>query len=140
MWMHPVVLVVASMLVLGCGGEMPSATSADPPVTRLVLREAPADLGCDAIRPPYDAVTFHIDPSAEEHVFATTDTGTAVLTFWSAGFVPGSSADPVVRDQGGQVVVRDGDVMFIPPAAWPRLHGYFVCPSSDAIYVLREDP
>jgi len=90
--------------------------------------------------PTHDVVTFHVDPTAQEQVFATTDTGRALLTYWSAGFVPGTSEDPVVREQGGQVIVRDGDILPIPPAAWPRLHGYFVCPSTDAVYVLIQDP
>lgn len=133
-------IAVSSVLVLGCANEPPPRPSDGASVVPLVLREAPPNLGCDAIRPPYDVVTFRVDPTAQEQVFAITDTGRALLTYWSVGFVPGTSEDPVVRDPGGQVIARDGDVLPIPPAAWPRLHGYFVCPSTDAVYVLIEDP
>jgi hypothetical protein len=135
-----IALVLLSVVMLACVGQPTTAPSAGASGTALVLREAPANLGCDAIRPPYDSVTFHIDPSADEQVYATADTGRALLAYWSAGFVPGSVEDPVVRDPGGQILARDGDVMFIPPAAWPRLHGYFVCPSANAVYVLITDP
>ena len=33
-----------------------------------------------------------------------------------------------------------GDVLDIPDVEWPRLAGYFVCPSTDALYILAEDP
>jgi hypothetical protein len=138
--LRSIMLVLLSVVILGCVGEPTATPSVAASGTGLTLRTAPANLGCDAIRPPYERVTLHIDPSAEEQVYATADTGRALLTYWSAGFVPGSAEDPVVRDPGGQIVARDGDVMFIPPAAWPRLHGYFVCPSTDAVYVLITDP
>jgi hypothetical protein len=133
-------MLAIAALALGCAGPTAPTSSPGASTVPIVLRPAPADLGCDAMRPAYDVVTFHIDPAGEEQVFATTDTGLALLTYWSAGFVPGSSDDPTVRDPAGQVVARDGDVLPIPPAAWPRLHGYFVCPSTDAVYVLIEDP
>jgi hypothetical protein len=45
-----------------------------------------------------------------------------------------------VRDPAGQVIAADGEALPIPEGAWPRLHGYFVCPSADALYVLLQDP
>jgi hypothetical protein len=105
-----------------------------------VLRVAPANLGCDALVPPYGSVTFKIEVTAPEQVVALADNGASLSTSWSAGFVGGSSDDLVVRDPAGSVVVRDGEVLIIPDRAWPRLAGYFVCPSSTALYVLLVDP
>jgi hypothetical protein len=105
-----------------------------------VLRVAPANLGCDAQVPPYGSVTFKIEVTAPEQVVALADNGASLSTSWSAGFVGGSSDDLVVRDPAGSVVVRDGEVLIIPDRAWPRLAGYFVCPSSTALCVLLVDP
>lgn len=33
----------------------------------------------------------------------------------------------------------DGEVLEMPQGAFPRLKGYFVCPSTDAVYVLLQD-
>jgi hypothetical protein len=122
----------------------PVATSAPSPSigeeAAIRLRPAPANLGCDAILPPYRSVTFRIDPGAEEQVWATTDLGGRLSTFWSAGFQGGSVLDPVVRDETGAMVARDGEVLAIPEGAWPRLHGHFVCPGVTAIYVFNADP
>ncbi len=89
---------------------------------------------------PYREVMFRIDPTAAEQVSAVTDTGAILRTFWSAGFRGGLAADKAVVGPAGEVVAGDGDVLAIPPAAWPRLHGYFVCPSPDALYILAADP
>jgi hypothetical protein len=119
-------------------GTAPPTAATDP--SRIALRTAPANLGCDSIGVDYRKVTFHIDPSAAEQVSATTDTGRSLLTYWSTGFRPGTAAERVVRDPAGQVVVTDGQVLPIPQADWPRLHGYFVCPAPDALYVLVVEP
>ena len=119
------------------GIALPTATTASS-LTR--LRVAPVNLGCDAIGVDYRSVTFHVDPTAAEQVLAAADTGKSLVTYWSAGFRPGTAAERVVRDPAGQVVVSDGDVLPIPQSEWPRLHGYFVCPSPDALYVLLVDP
>jgi hypothetical protein len=37
-------------------------------------------------------------------------------------------------------VAKDGDELDVPEGAFPRLKGYFVCPSQDALYVLLQDP
>lgn len=105
----------------------------------MTLRAAPADLGCDAMPVAYRRVVFQIDPGAEEPVTAQTDTGKSLQTFWSAGFV-GVSGGPVVKDPSGQVVAANGEGLDIAEGALPRLHGYFVCPSDNAIYVLLQDP
>jgi len=143
----PLLLLVAALTLAACTGATPSPTPSvpsspapSPTPDGFGLRPAPADLGCDAMRPPYESVTFRIDPSAEDSVTAVADTGAVLRTYWSAGFRGGTSADPVVRDADGQEVVSNGDVLDIPDAGWPRLAGYFVCPSTDALYILAEDP
>ncbi len=119
-----------------------SPTTATPPsgTTTIVLNEAPANLGCDTIGIDYKSMTFRIDPAAAEQVSAVTDTGVALSTYWSTGFMPGTDAERLVRDPNGKVVVSDGDVLQVPPAAYPRLAGYFVCLGPDKLYVLLADP
>jgi hypothetical protein len=122
----------------------PSAPSAQPSASAaaLVLREAPANLGCDTMGwqgEPYTSLTFRIDPAAAEQVSAVSNTGAELQTFWAAGFV-GSATERVIRDPAGQVVARDGEVLAVPAAAFPRLHGYFVCLNPDKLYVLLADP
>lgn len=146
---RPVLALVCAIGVLGaimagCGSPAPapatgsaSATAAAGGVIR--LSPAPDNMGCDAMAPPYRSVTFRIDVDAADQVTAETDIGTTLRTFWAAGFQGGGADDPVVRDPLGRVVVEAGDVLPIPDGAWPRLHGYFVCPSADALYVLLED-
>ena len=137
-------VAVVAILVGACGLGGSASPSAAPtssaPVQVIALNRAPANLGCDAMAVPYRRVTFRIDSAAEEQVTVITDGGDQLRTLWSDGFIGGSSEVPVVLDPGGRVVARDGDVLEIPDAAWPRLHGYFVCPSPDAIYVLERDP
>lgn len=145
-------LLLASVALAACGGAaspspvpsgsptpIPSA-SPTPDASGFALNGSPAGLGCDAMRPPYDEIVFRIDPDADEPVTAIADTGAVLKTYWSAGFVGGTADDPVVRDAGGEVVLSDGDTLAVPEAEWPRLHGYFVCPSNDAVYVLEVDP
>jgi hypothetical protein len=137
-----VAILLFAAVSAACGGTTapPAATSAAPSGAGLILQPAPANLGCDTIGVPYRSVTFEIDPAATDPVTAVSDEGTTLKTFWSVGFVGGPADDPVVRDPGGQVVAKDGDVLQIPEAAFPRLQGYFVCPSADALYVLLQDP
>jgi hypothetical protein len=115
-------------------------TSGAPSGSTIDLNEAPANLGCDTIGIDYRSMTFHIDPAATEQVSATTDTGVTLVTYWSAGFVPGTDSERVIRDPAGKVVVKDGEVLQVPPAAYPRLAGYFVCLGTNKIYVLLNDP
>lgn len=130
-------------MTVAVGACTPTAGESNAPsgsATPIVLREAPADLGCDAIGTPYRSLTIRIDAAATDPVWAESDTGARLGTFWSPGFVGGTSADPVVRDAGGAVVATDGEVITIPEAGWPRLHGYFVCVGLDDLYVLAQDP
>ena len=52
----------------------------------------------------------------------------------------GSTEGLAVKDPTGQVVAANGETLDIPEGALPRLHGYFVCPSDNALYVLIQDP
>ncbi len=106
----------------------------------IVLRDAPADLGCDAIGVPYTTVTIRIDPSAADPVWGETDTGTRLGTFWSPSFTGDTSADSVITDANDETVARDGDVITVGGPEGPRLAGYFVCAGLTDIYVLAEDP
>lgn len=117
-----------------------SAASAGSGATTIVLNEAPANMGCDTIGIDYKSMTFDIDPDAVEQVAAETEAGVILKTYWSAGFQPGTDAEQVVRDPTGAVVVHSGDVLQVPPAGYPRLHGYFVCLAPDKLYVLLTDP
>ena len=133
------------------GGESATApaSSASPspalepsaaPGAAFRLNVAPANLGCDAITVPYRSATIHFAPADPDQVTAVTDAGASLKTYWSVGFVGGTFADPAVLDPEGIVVARDGEIVTIPQGAWPRLNGYFVCPSPDALYVLLIDP
>jgi hypothetical protein len=129
------------LLIAACGSTAPATQSgwAPFPGASFQLNVAPGDLGCDTIGVPYRQVMFKIDPTASDPVTALTDTGTTLRTFWSAGF-QGSAADKTVLDPSGVVVAADGEILMIPEGAFPRLRGYFVCPSTDAVYVLSADP
>ena len=136
-------LLASIVLVAACsGGATPAPTtnpSPTPDAEAMELLRAPANLDCDAMAPGYSSVTFHIDPSAGEPVTVTTDKGQTLQTYWSPGFT-GDPVKAVVLGPDGKQVAADGDVLDIPEGAWPRLGGYFVCPSTAAIYVLEQDP
>jgi hypothetical protein len=143
-------VIVAGMTILAACGDTAATVSpelspvASPaesaPVGTIQLNVAPANLGCDAMGVPYRSLTISVDPAATDQVTALSDDNAPLKTFWSAGFVGGPLDDPAVLDPDGNVVARDGEVVVIPDGQWPRLHGYFVCPSPDAIYVLLTDP
>ena len=150
-------LLLGSLAIVGCGPGGPfgpadrspvlAAPSIEPAASGgepFGLRRAPADLACDAIGVTYARVRILIDGNAPEPVTAETDDGRTLRTFWSQGFslglAPTAVADWVIVDPNGAKVAGVGEVLDIPDGAWPRLHGYFVCPSPDALYVLLKDP
>jgi hypothetical protein len=73
-----------------------------------------------------------------------TDAGATLHTYWSPGFSLGLAtdavADWVVRDPNGQVVAGPGEILDMPAGTRPRLHGYVVCATADALTVLLRDP
>jgi hypothetical protein len=140
-------LLLLCLPLTACANNVPvpstspsSSPAAATAPSALVLRAAPANLGCDSIGVDYHRVTFRIDPTAAEQVSAVADTGKQLFVYWAAGFQPGTATDRVVRDPSGQVVVSDGEVLSIPQGDWPRLRGHFVCPAPNALYVLLVDP
>jgi hypothetical protein len=148
--LRPVLSLIAAAVLAGACASPAAPTANAPSVSSpgpsqsgaegtIALRAAPSDLGCDAMPVAYRRVVFRIDPAAEEAVTAQTDTGKSLQTFWSAGFV-GVTDGPAVKDPSGQVVATNGEGFDIPEGALPRLHGYFVCPSDNALYVLLQDP
>jgi hypothetical protein len=100
------------------------------------LNRAPVDLGCDSIMPPYRSWVFHIDPSASEPVWAIVNTGRRLRVEWGSAFRGIAGPPPLVVDDHGLEVVRDGTTGIMPAAAWPSVAGRFVCPAPDVIYVL----
>lgn len=133
--------IALAALVAACGSTTPTTVpgSSGEPGAAIQLRQAPPNLACDTIGVDYRQVTFEIDPAAADPVTALTDTGMVLRTFWSADF-RSSAADKTVLDPTGAVVASDGEVLAIPDEARPRLHGHFVCPSSDTLYILIADP
>ncbi len=140
--------IAVAVLVAGCAAGAPatpsaSALPASAPAAsggEIALQPAPPNMGCDTIGVDYREVTFQIDPAAAEQVTALASTGTVLHTFWAAGFRGGSAADKTVLDPTGAVVATNGEELAIPAGAFPRLKGYFVCPSPDALYILAADP
>jgi hypothetical protein len=130
-------VVLLGALVAACAAPAAPSQSA---AAGMPLRVAPGDVGCDTIGISYTSARFVIDPTAADPVTAVSDKGRALRTFWAAEFVGGPPDDPVVRDGGGQVVARHGDVLEIPADGFPELHGHFVCPSEDALYIFNVPP
>jgi hypothetical protein len=154
--MHPLRVVVGlslGVLLAACGssagtthasalsgiGSVDVPTPVAPQASGIVLRQAPPDMGCDAIGwdgEPYRTLTFHVDPTAAEHVWAASDTGGRLTTYWSRGFQPGTPAERLVRDPLGEVFVTDGLVVDVPQAANLRIHDYLVCLQPNTLWVL----
>jgi hypothetical protein len=135
--------IALAAVVAACGSATLTTQPGSPAAASnaaIQLDQARGDFGCDTIGVDYREVTFRIDPGETHQVSALANTGTVLRTFWSAGFRGGSAAEKVVFDPAGAVVATDGEVLEIPQGAFPRLHGYFVCPSPDALYVLIADP
>lgn len=115
----------------GSQTESPVVTTAG-----LVLARVPSGLGCDAVTVPYRSVAFAFQDGS---VVAIDDTGRVLNTFWSDGFEIGGSP-PAILGPSEAAVARDGTALDIPQGEWPRLAGFFVCPSRDALFVLERDP
>jgi hypothetical protein len=99
------------------------------------LERTPADLGCDAMAPPYQSFVIHIDPTKAPPVWAIADTRARLRILWGANDRGLSGTEPVVVDGFGRVLVQDGTRIDIPDGAWPSVGGRFVCPGPDAVYI-----
>ena len=139
-WCATLALLAVAMLGGACAPGSGATTEPSVAVVPIVLREAPPNLGCDSILPPYRSATIRIDALMAEQVWAEADTGARLEVYWSRGFIGGTSVEPVVADPQGRMVARDGERLVLPEADWPRLGGYFVCPGTTALYVLLRDP
>ena len=141
-------LLLGVLVLAGCVAGRPAGTPSIAPSGLCSgpseLGSPPPDLACDATALPYQRARFQIDGTAADPVTAVTDAGATLHTYWSPGFSLGLAtlavADWVVRDPYGQVVAGQGEILDIPDGARPRLHGYLVCATADAFYVLLRDP
>lgn len=118
----------------------PGASPSAPAATTIVLDRAPANLGCDTIGVGYRSITFFIDPTQTPMVWAVTDRGERLGVKWDDSFTGAPIASPGVLDKSGAIVASNGEVLLIPQAAWPNLHGHFVCPSTETVFVLDQAP
>jgi hypothetical protein len=146
-------VLVLGTLVLGCGpAAAPSASTAGAPsqpasaaasqgasASGIVLQRT-GQVGCDTIGVDYKSATIKIDAAAEPDVWADTDTGKKLAVNWTNGFTASDGPPPVINGPKGEEVARDGTVIVVPAAAYPRLVGYFVCLAPDALYILEADP
>jgi hypothetical protein len=114
--------VVVLLIAAACSPQ----TTAAP----LALRTAPDPQACPGAGLPVPW-RFKIDPQAEEQVVAIAQDGRRFVVWWAPGFQAGDVNDPVVRAPNGEVVARDGEVV-----DGPLLHGYTVCATGDALYIL----
>ena len=124
--------LVMTAFLGGCGFDQAPQTSAAPPEPAILLRRLVDGTGCDLIGIDYRRITFRVD--VIEPVWAETERGVFLHTYWSSGFVGGTAADRVVRDPQGRVMARNGEVLAIPDGGWPEFGGYFVCPQPRAVY------
>lgn len=84
-------------------------------------------MGCEMPAIPFKYFTIRIDAFADDQVWAVTDTLQRMDLLWDRGFIGGTSANPVVIDQFGRVVARDGERVDVSGPG-PEFHGNFVCP------------
>ena len=122
------------------GATSPPATATSPAGQAIELARAPDNLGCDAIGIDYTEATIHIDPAADPQVWAVNDLDKELEMQWAAGFQGGEAGDPTIKGPDGEVVASDGTVIMIGQGEQTRLAGYFVCASTDTMYVLEADP
>jgi hypothetical protein len=145
-------IVVVGALVVGCSptaSTSPSASAATSPPAAPSLQSSAAGLvlqrtgpiGCDTIGIDYKSATIKIDAASDPDVWAETDTGKKLAVNWTDGFSATDGSAPVIRGPKGEEVARNGTVIDLPAdGSYPRLVGYFVCTSTDALYVLETDP
>lgn len=97
-------------------------------------------IGCDSIGIDYKSANIRIDAASDPDVWAETDTGKKLAVKWTEGFTATDGDAPVIKGPKGEEVARDGTVIVVPPGAYPRQVGYFVCLAPDALYILETEP
>jgi hypothetical protein len=127
-----VLLALASLCALGCDVSTGPA-SPDRPTRTAILIHLFSGNECPLAGFSSGRMTFRIDPAAADPVVALDPNGSQIRVWWPAGFRGGPSDDLVVRDAGGRIVARDGEVLTVPGAGFPNLHGYGVCSGGDGV-------
>ena len=141
--------VLLGAMLLGCGSAASSSPSVAPapstavspagPPGAIVLDRTPS-IGCDSIGVDYTSATIRIDASSDPDVWAETEGAKKLAVKWTDGFSATDGSPPTIVGPKGEEVAHDGTKIDVPAAAYPRLAGYFVCLSPDALYVLETDP
>ena len=141
--------VLLGAVLLGCGSSAsPSLSVAPAPSAAaspagsaggIVLDRTPP-IGCDSIGIDYKSANIRIDAASDPDVWAETDTGKKLSVKWTEGFTATDGDAPVIKGPKGEEVARDGTVIVVPPGAYPRQVGYFVCLAPDTLYILETDP
>jgi hypothetical protein len=141
--------IVLGAVLLGCGSSAspspsvaPPSAAGGPPVASGtgIMLDRTAPIACDAVGVDYTSATIRIDPASDPDVWAETDAAKKLAVKWTDGFKATNGSPPTIVGPKGEEVAHDGTKVDVPAAAYPRLAGYFVCLSSDALYVLETDP
>jgi hypothetical protein len=83
--------------------------------------------------------TIRLDATGREYAWVITGDGQRLDLWWQKGFVGGPPDDPTVRDPGGNVVARDGEIV-VPGQANDALHGHALCAPEGSLYVMLDGP
>ncbi len=124
----------------GASSQPTSAAASQPASASGIVLERTGPIGCDSIGIDYKSANIRIDAASDPDVWAETDTGKKLAVKWSEGFTATDGDAPVIKGPKGEEVARDGTVIVVPPGAYPRQVGYFVCLAPDTLYVLETDP
>ena len=142
-----VAVFLIGLVALGCGtaASSSSAPSAAAPSSVAsgagIVLQRTGPIGCDAIGVDYKSATLQIDAASDPDVWAETETGKKLAINWTDGFTATDGDAPVINGPKGEEVARDGTKIDVPAdGSYPRLAGYFVCLSPDALYILEADP
>jgi hypothetical protein len=138
-----IAVFIVGALALGCSPTAaPSPSAAPSPLVSAagIVLQRTEPIGCDSIGIEYKSATFRIDAASDPDVWAETETGKKLAVNWTAGFSATDGSPPVITGPKGEEVARDGTVIDVPAAAYPRLVGYFVCLAPDALFILETVP
>ena len=141
--------IVLGAVLLGCGSSTspspsvaPPSAAGGPPVASDagIVLDRTAPIACDAVGVDYTTATIRIDPASDPDVWAETEAAKKLAVKWTDGFTATDGSTPTIVGPKGEEVAHDGTKIDVPAAAYPRLAGYFVCLSPDALYILKTDP